>query len=343
MINVEQMRRQNSGNAEERGNCQAVSAVVPVYNSEKNLEILVTRLSQALDRCSSENEIILVNDGSHDGSWETIERLARSNPRLCGIDLMRNYGQHNALLAGIRAARYEFIVTLDDDLQNPPEEIPKLLEQLALGYDVVYGTPETERHGLWRDLASQTTKMALASVVGARNARNASAFRAFRSEIRHAFDSYCGPRPNIDVLLGWGSRRFAAIKVKHQERQEGKSNYTFSKLIRHALNMMTGFSTVPLRIASCLGFVFTLFGIAVLVYVVCRYAISGSPVQGFPFLASIIAIFSGVQLFCLGVIGEYIAYIHSRSLDKPAYTLRARTRDMTGANAGPRENLHGNQ
>ncbi len=235
---------------------------------------------------------------------------------------MRNYGQHNALLCGIRAARYEVIITMDDDLQHPPEEITKLLSELSQGFDVVYGTPQQEQHGLGRDLASLATKMALRNVVGAEIARQVSAFRAFRRQVADAFRQYEGSFVSVDVLLTWGSNRFGAVKVHHEARKQGASGYTFRKLATHAMNMMTGFSTVPLQFASIVGFCFTLLGIGVLFYVAIRYFLSGDAVPGFPFLASIIAIFSGAQLFALGIIGEYLARMHFRMMDRPTYAIR---------------------
>jgi undecaprenyl-phosphate 4-deoxy-4-formamido-L-arabinose transferase len=237
---------------------------------------------------------------------------------------MRNYGQHNALLCGIRAAKYDIIVTMDDDLQNPPEEIPRLLEPLSDGYDVVYGRPLHAQHGLFRDLASQVTKLALQGAMGVQTARNVSAFRAFRTHVRDAFASYQSPFVSVDVLLTWGTARFVAVPVRHDARPVGVSNYTFRRLAIHALNMMTGFTTLPLQLASLMGFAFTLFGLAVLAYVLGRYVVQGATVPGFAFLASIIAVFSGAQLFALGIIGEYLARIHLRTMDRPAYTVRER-------------------
>ena len=149
----------------------SLSVVVPVYNSRDILPDLIKQLLKVLADCSSENEIILVNDDSWDNSWEVICQLARDHRQVRGINLMRDYGQHNALLAGIRQAKHDVIVTIDDDLQHPPEEIPNLLKKLSEGHDVVYGTPQTEQHGLWRDLASKATKMALRSVMNIEIAR----------------------------------------------------------------------------------------------------------------------------------------------------------------------------
>jgi undecaprenyl-phosphate 4-deoxy-4-formamido-L-arabinose transferase len=300
--------------------------VVPVYNGALTVPTLVSGLRQTLSAIGASYEIILVNDGSRDDSWDAIYRCASQFREVRGINLMRNYGQHNALLAGIRAATHDVIVTLDDDLQHPPEQIPVLLVELDRGFDVVYGTPLEEQHVFWRDLASRITKLALQSAMGAETARKVSAFRAFRTPVRNAFASYQGPFVSLDVLLTWGSIRFAAVAVEHRPREVGVSNYTFRKLVIHALNMMTGFSTLPLQLASVLGFGSTLLGLVFLVYVLGRYAVEGGSVPGFPFLASTIAIFSGAQMFALGIIGEYLARMHFRLMDRPSYAVRETTR-----------------
>jgi glycosyltransferase involved in cell wall biosynthesis len=299
-----------------------ISIVIPVYNSQASLDTLLARLEEAVDFINQDYEVILVNDGSQDRSWDTIVRLASENLRVHGINLMRNYGQHNALLCGLRAARYDTTITMDDDLQHPPKEIPSLLAALDDGYDMVYGTPQQPQHDLWRNMASQMTKLALQSVMGAETARNVSAFRAFRTQLREAFSDYQGPFVSIDVMLTWATSRFTSVQVEHERRQTGQSNYTFKKLTIHALNMITGFSVLPLRLASLMGFGFAFFGLLVLIYVVGRFLILGGSVPGFPFLASTIAIFSGVQLFALGIIGEYLARMHFRLMDRPSYVIR---------------------
>jgi undecaprenyl-phosphate 4-deoxy-4-formamido-L-arabinose transferase len=300
----------------------SISVVVPVYNSEEMLKALVRRLTDTLTGLRAPFEIILVNDGSRDASWSVIAELSSVHAHVRGIDLMRNYGQHNALLAGIRASRNNLIVTLDDDLQNPPEEIPKLLQKMEQGYDVVYGKPEQEQHGFWRNLASRVAKMVLKEAMGAETARHVSAFRVFRTYLRDAFAEHQGPFVSIDVLLTWATGRFALTPVRHEPRRSGLSHYTFKKLITHTLNMLTGFGTWPLRLASLVGFGLTLFAAMVLVYVVGRYLIEGGSVPGFPFLASLIALSAGAQLFSLGIIGEYLARMHMRSLDRPPYVVR---------------------
>jgi undecaprenyl-phosphate 4-deoxy-4-formamido-L-arabinose transferase len=299
--------------------------VVPAYNSELSLPELVRRLKPILDAAATKYELILVDDGSRDGTWPVIQKLASTHDWVRGVHLMRNYGQHNAVLCGIRLARYELTLTIDDDLQHPPEEIPKLLDKLTPDKDVIYGPPEKETHGLWRDLASQVTKIALQSAMGAPIARKAGPFRLFRTSLRDAFANYDGPYVSIDVLLTWSTTRFDAVAVRHEPRTLGTSNYTFRKLVLHALNMVTGFSSWPLQLSSMIGFAFTVVGTLVLLYVIISYLVRPSSVQGFTFLASMIAIFSGVQLFSLGIIGEYLARMHSRSMQHPTYAVRETT------------------
>ncbi|MDP1653408.1 MAG: glycosyltransferase family 2 protein [Rhodocyclaceae bacterium] len=302
-----------------------ISVVVPVFRSQDSLRELHRRLVDVLEPVDSTFEVILVEDCGGDRSWEVIQELAKADRRVRGLQLARNFGQHNALLCGIRAARGNIIVTLDDDLQNPPEELPKLLARLADGYDVVYGTAEKETHGFFRNQASRITKLALQGAMGADTARKVSALRAFRTRLREAFESYRSPTVNIDVLLTWGTSRFTSVTVRQDERVTGTSGYTLRKLINHAINMMTGFSTLPLQMASILGLIFGSLGFLALAYVVLRYLIEGSSVPGFPFLASMIAIFSGVQLFALGIFGEYLARMHFRSMERPPYTIQRDT------------------
>jgi glycosyltransferase involved in cell wall biosynthesis len=309
--------------------------VIPAYNSEATLPLLFRRLRPVLAGTARSFEVIVVNDGSKDGTWSVLEQESASDPCIQPINLMRNYGQHNALLCGIRAARYETCVTMDDDLQHPPEEIPKLLAELSKGSDVVYGTPQTEQHGLWRDLASRVTKLALQSAMGADVARKVSAFRAFRTQVRDAFADFHGPFVSIDVLLTWGTNKFGAVPVRHDPRAAGTSNYTLRMLVIHALNMMTGFTIWPLQLASLIGFFFTLFGIGVLILVIGRAVIGGGSVPGFPFLASVIAIFSGAQLFALGIIGEYLARMHARVMERPPYAVRQSEATVAAAEPTP--------
>jgi len=308
-----------------------ISIIVPVYNAERTLDELIERLEPVLKACSHNYEAILVNDGSRDGSWEVILRLADLHPWIRGLDLMRNYGQHNALLEGILAARQEVIVTLDDDLQNPPEEIPRLLEKLQEGYDVVYGTPDKKKHSIGRRIGSWIIRRVLRSAVGPDIAQNVSSFRALRAQVRIAFKNYRGPFIIIDAPLAWATSRFGAVTVRHDRREGSKSNYNFRRLLSQSFNALVGFSVQPLKFASLIGFFLTLFGIGVLGYAIVIYLLQGHTLPDMPFLASIIAIFSGAQLLVLGITGEYLSRMYFRTMGRPGSIVRATTNITSGS------------
>lgn len=311
---------------------RSLSVVVPVYKSQSTLVEMTQRLTRALQTLQMSWEVIFVNDGSPDDSWAVLQNLCKKNLNFRAIKLIRNFGQHNALLAGIRAAKHEIIVTIDDDLQNPPEEIHKLLSKLDQGIDCVYGVPEKKQHSPFRNLSSYITRVALSSIMGAKSARQVTSFRVFKRSVVTSFDNYKGDFVSIDALLTWGVTNFGYVVVEHAERKDGSSTYSIKKLISHALTMMTSYSSLPLRIASLLGFICTIFGILVLFWVIGRFLVLGGSVPGFPFLASIIALFSGTQLFSLGIIGEYLGRIHFRTMGKPSYIVEQETPQSSSVN-----------
>lgn len=295
-----------------------LSIIVPVYRGETYVEPLVERLTKVLPGIARKYEIILVNDGSPDASWVVITQMVKKHKWVKGICLMRNYGQHNATLCGIRSARYELIVTMDQDLQHPPEEIPVLLAKINEGYDVVYGAPKKLPQGFFRNIMTANIKRLLAIVMGVPSVQNISAFRLFRSTLLSAFENFQSPTLTVDVLLSWGTSRFTSVQV--DVAPANRSNYNFFALVKTTMVILTGYSTLPLRLASWIGFFMTLFGLAVFLYVVYIYFSAGS-LPGFPFLASIISLFSGAQLFTLGIFGEYLARIFDRSMDRPSYVI----------------------
>lgn len=304
-------------------NLRRISIVIPIYNSAPMLDALVDEIEGTL-RGRIEFEIVLVNDGSSDDSWAAIERQASRYPFVRGVDLMRNYGQHNALLTGILASNHPIIVTMDDDLQHPPDQIIPMVEMLDKGFDVIYGRPEKEEHELWRVVAANVSKFVLSRFMRMEFAEAASAFRAFRADLSRPYQNIRAPQVDVDVLLSWGTVKFGVLPVTHRERMSGRSNYTFIKLVAHAINNLLAFSTAPLRLASFIGFGFIFFGVLVLLFVVVRWYQEGS-VPGFPFLASVITLFAGAQLFAIGIIGEYLARIHSRQSGRPMSVVRRTT------------------
>jgi glycosyltransferase involved in cell wall biosynthesis len=297
-----------------------VSVVVPVYNGAPVLEQLVAALRTALAPLTNGYEVILVDDGSEDDTWPKIATLARAGGGIRGLRLARNYGQHNALLAGIRAAERELTVTIDADLQYPSDRIPELITKLDEGWDVVYGTAGRRTEGYARRTASWLARRLLRRAM--RAPVSFSSFRAFRTALRDGFAHFGGPYVSIDVLLSWSTVRYASIPVDQASRTSGRSSYSPRKLASLALTMLTGFTTLPLRLASLVGFAFTLVGFGLLAFVIVEFLIVGRQVPGFAFLASIIAIFAGAQLFALGIIGEYLGRVHMRVLDPPTYAVR---------------------
>ena len=305
-----------------------LSIVIPVFNAELTLEELYLRLIPVVEGWTSCFEVIMVEDCGTDRSWEIIQKIVSQDDRIQGFKLSRNYGQHNALLCGIRAARYDTIVTMDDDLQHPASELKVLVDRLNEGFDVVYGSPRKEWRGAIRGIASRITKVALSGAIGLENAQDISAFRVFRKRLIKGFADYRSPNVSIDALLAWSTSSFTSVEVRYDPRYAGKSGYTLGKLVQHTLNLVTGFTTLPLRVVSVTGLIFSVFGFVVLTWVLGRYFVTGSSLPGFPFLASIIAIFSGAQLFALGICGEYLARTHFLTMGKPSYVIAQQSRNL---------------
>ncbi len=306
---------------------EGVSVLVPTYRSAGHLAVLADQVGAVLDAASVPYELILVDDGSNDGTWEEARALASTRQPVRGLRLSRNYGQQNALLAGLRAAGCERVVTLDDDLQYRPESIPPLLAAMDEGADLVYGRAERPRHGALRGFVTRVSKWLMRLVTGEPMIASISALRGFRTDLRSAFDDFDGPYVSLDALLLWSTNRVGEIEVPHDPRTHGSSGYSLRSLIRLALTITVGFSSRPLRAASVLGFACTALGIGLLVYVLIRYTTEGGSVPGFAFLASAISIFSGAQLFAIGVIGEYLARMYPQVMGRPSYSVAERAGD----------------
>lgn len=303
----------------------SVSIVVPCYRSARSLPTLVTRLAEVMSATVRPYEVILVVDGSPDDTWQVASDLAERHESVRAILLARNYGQHNALVAGVRAARYEVVVTMDDDLQHPPEEVPALLAALTDDLDLVYAVPLQEEHGPLRSLASRLIKAGLAGPLGIRNARQVGAFRAFRTCLRAGFDLANGPYVSVDVALSWATTRVGSVRLRMERRAEGRSGYTLTSLARHAGNMILGFSTTPLRLVTYLGCLVGTGGLLLLGYVLWRYVHGDTTVAGYTTIASMIALFSSAQMLAVGVVGEYIGRIHAHGIGRPLYVIRQHT------------------
>jgi undecaprenyl-phosphate 4-deoxy-4-formamido-L-arabinose transferase len=300
----------------------AISVVIPVYNSARTLEQLHARLTETLRALGQTYEIVLVDDGSRDDSWAGLERMQSIDPEhVVAVQLMRNYGQHNTLMCGLEKARGRYIVTMDDDLQNPPEEIPKLLAHIeAHSLDLVYGCPDDRKHAGWRNLGSAVVWHFYRTVF--RNPITPTPFRVLSHQLAKSVLFYDLNFTYLDGLLAWCTSRIGTVKVEHHARAEGRSNYSISKLLALALNLYTNFSLLPLQLVSGVGLLTAFSGFLLGVYFLFQYLVSNILVPGYASTIIAILILGGMQLLALGVIGEYLGRLHLNVNRKPQYVVR---------------------
>lgn len=300
-----------------------ISVVIPCYRSRDTIRPLVEDLHVELPKIAEAFEVILVVDGSPDDTYAIARELELTYPgTLHAVLLRRNFGQHNALLAGVARARYPVTVTMDDDRQHRPDQLAALLAPLEDSFtDLVYGVATEEEHGFVRSFASRSVKAGLA-LAGVPNARDVSAFRAFRTDLRDGFIDVVDPFVSLDVLLSWTTTSIRAVPVVMDERAAGRSGYTLGALIRHALNMITGYGTLPLKLVTWLGWAASFFGVVLLVVVIVQRLNGSIEVAGFTSLVSLVALFSGVIMLSLGILGEYVGRLHFRSMQRPMFVVK---------------------
>lgn len=316
----------NSGLIDEESDSIELSIVIPVYNSSATLGELMERLTTTIEPITTRYEIVLIDDGSSDDSWAVIQSLSISyGDHLVSAQLMRNYGQHNSLMCGLSIASGTFVVTMDDDLQNPPEEIPKLLAHIKQhGLDLVYGCQNARKHAVWRNLGATLVWHFYRMVF--RNPVTPTPFRIMRLHLAHSVLFYDLNFTYLDGLLAWCTNRIAGVEVEHHARSKGGSGYSFGKLLSLALNLYTNFSLIPLQIVSGLGLATATSGFVVGIYYLIQYLTSSIAVPGFASTIIAILILGGAQLLALGVIGEYLGRLHLNVNRKPQYVIRSLTR-----------------
>lgn len=302
---------------------KGTSIIIPTYGRCYRLREVVEGTIEEISSGDSDYELIIIDDNPDDSEWESILSICSDNPGTRAIKLSRNFGQHNALLCGIRAATKEICITIDDDMQHPPSEIKILLGTLkSFNADLVYGNPKTPRHKKHRNISSKIAKR-LIQLSSGKPSGEISSFRAFKTELRSSFTRFESEKVSIDVLLSWSTSKILSVAVAHSPRAKGDSGYSFRSLARHTVNMMIGFSSTPLRVASYMGIITGGIGLVGLAFTIVNWAIVGSAVPGFTFLATVITLFSGVQLICAGIIGEYILRLYQISIKKPTYIIKA--------------------
>ena len=302
-----------------------LSIVVPVYRGKESLEELCGRIRTACQAHAISFELIFVEDCGGDKSWDLIERLAATYSDVRGIRFSRNFGQHAATLCGISRAMGEWVVTIDDDLEQPPEWIPTLLAKGQEGFDLVYGVFPNRSHSWWRNATSEVARRVFQTAIPSLNYEYTS-FRLVRGSIARALANFDSPFPFVDGYLSWLTNRYAKVDVPHLGRAHGSSNYTVGKLVVHTVNILITFSDLPLRVASWLGMISSLLGFGWMTSIVVARLIGNITSSGYTSLMAGIVFFGGLQLLMLGVVGQYIGRINFKSSRKPLFLVAADTR-----------------
>jgi glycosyltransferase involved in cell wall biosynthesis len=299
----------------------SLSVVIPVYRGARSIGALVDALAQL--HIPGGHEVVLVNDGSPDDSGDVCRALAqRTDLPVTLVDLSRNFGEHNAVMAGLRHARGDYVITMDDDLQNPISEVVKLFDYARGGdWDVVYTYYETKRHAAWRNLGSRFANQVADWLLDKPVGLYLSSFRCMSAFVVQQVVRYEGPFPYIDGLVMQATQRVGRIAVEHLPRAHGESNYTMRRLVRLWLNLFVNFSAMPLRIATVTGAVFTVLGVIGAALVVAEALLGDTP-PGWASLMAATLLLSGVQLVLLGVLGEYLGRLFLTVNRKPQAIVR---------------------
>jgi glycosyltransferase involved in cell wall biosynthesis len=298
-----------------------LSVVIPCYNSATTIGPLVAELAAL--RAEGGHEIVLVNDGSGDDTARVCRELVRAVPvPVTFVDLARNFGEHNAVMAGLRVARGSYVITADDDGQNPPSEVEKLYRHArASGKDVVYTYYAAKRHAPWRNLGSWLANRVADLLLDKPRGLYLSSFRCMNAFVVEQIRQYDGPYPYVDGLVFQVTRNVGCMEVTHQQRRVGRSTYSLRKLVHLWLNLLLNFSVVPLRVSSVLGLVFSVVGFLATLEVVVEALLTNTPPGWGSFMCALL-VFSGVQLLTIGLVGEYVGRMYLTINRRPQSVVR---------------------
>jgi glycosyltransferase involved in cell wall biosynthesis len=304
-----------------------LSIIVPAYCSADCLDALVAATTESLGTTGWTYEMVLVNDGSPDRTWDVIEALCRAHPEVMGVDLRRNFGQDNAILTGIRFARGRVVAIMDDDLQHDPGDLPALLTKLEEGADVVYARFRVRRHAAWKNLGSWFNGKVAEWVLDKPSGVYLSPYKVLRREVAELICRYDGPDPYIDGLLFQVTSRFAQVSVDHHERHAGRGHYNLWRSLAVWARLATGFSIRPLRLVTWCGLAFGALGgslaFAVVLYRLLYPASFAAAVAGWASLVVAQLLIGGTQMIFLGILGEYAGRLHAAAAGKkPQATVR---------------------
>lgn len=298
------------------------SVVIPVFNSQDIVLETIRRTAGFFESRGLSYEIIAVNDGSRDDSWGQLQLASESNPRVVAIDLLRNSGQHNANLCGFRAARGQWIVTMDDDLQNPPEEIAHLIDKAREGFDLVIGRFHEKRHAGYRRLGSRLVRALNQRIFGQEPDLVLSNFRLVRRDVVDRVCAYRGPFPYIPGLCLRFSGRRANALVEHHPRRSGASNYTWPRILKLVSTILFNYSSFPLRLVAALGIVIAIGSLLLGLYYLVEGLLGGARVPGWTTIVVMLAFFNGMTLLMLAMLGEYVVRIINQLTMSDPYFVR---------------------
>lgn len=307
-----------------------VSVVVPVYGGSAALPELCRRLAHTMQTAKLCYEVILVDDRNQREAWNAIKSVANDDPNVLGLRLSRNFGQHAATICGIARARGKWIVTMDDDLEHPPEAIPSLLAAGDEDHPLVYGVFKQRTHAAYRNLSSELMRRLLKRAFPDLN-ENYCSFRAIHAPLAKELDRFGLNRPYIDGMLSWLTSSACTVSVPHEQRQHGESTYTFRKLMSHAVNIFITFSTLPLRMATYGGATLSALSFLYLLYVIYGRLNGIVTDPGYSSLMSVVLFACGIQLLILGAVGEYIGRLMGATFRRPVYIVDSHTNSQSEA------------
>lgn len=300
-----------------------ISVAIPCYCSENTISQVVKGLVEEFDKHNDEYQIVLVNDGSPDNTFEVIKGISLENPNVIAVNLSKNYGQHSARMAAIPFLKGEYVVYMDDDGQHPVSGIYKMIEKLEEGdYDVVYALFKQKKHSLFKRVVSRINTATLDFLTGKPKDVKNSSFSVMRSYILREMEKYKSPFPSWTGFIMQITRNVSNIELEHFDRISGESNYTLKKMFKLYMNSVTGFSVVPLRISSVIGMVTALIGFAVGIYSIIHKLLNPVVPVGYTSLMAVLLFIGGMIMMMLGLLGEYVGRIYMINSNLPQYTIR---------------------
>lgn len=303
-----------------------VSFVIPCYRSENTLEGVILEIKEAMNKLGKYTyEVILINDSSPDNTWKTIERLSAENENVIGVNFSKNFGQHAALMAGMRETTGDYVVCLDDDGQTPANEVDKLLLALEEGADAVYARYGNKKHSLFRNFGSRVNDMMTRIMLGKPKELFISSYFGVKRFVVEDMVRYQNSYPYVIGLVLRATKNIVNVDVTHREREEGRSGYTLKKLLGLWFNGFTAFSVTPLRIATVIGVFCAVLGFAYGLYLFIRRLVDPNMVMGFSSIMCTILFVGGMLMIMLGLVGEYIGRIYICLNNSPQYVIREKT------------------